>query len=170
MTTRPEVLRIHPVPHPRRASFALDHPYLEQCWGPVLGPSSVALLRHCMWHWQDATPAVVDAAELAAEIGLGRGTGGSSPLWHTIDRLARFAMVEVTGAEVAVYTEVTPVGARRLERLPAWTRRRHQAHMAGLVARPQPAVPPAEAAAAPRMAARLHQLTLAQPPARTLGR
>lgn len=46
-TTR--VIRFHGVPHPepriRQVGFSLDHPYVEQCWTPVLGPTSVLLLR-----------------------------------------------------------------------------------------------------------------------------
>ncbi len=99
MTTTPEVIDLHAVPHPvapvRRAGFALDDPYLEQCWTPVIGPSSVALLRHCAWRWQDAAPARVKTEDLAGELGLGRGTGRSSPIWHTIERVVRFRFAAV---------------------------------------------------------------------------
>lgn len=175
MTTRPEVLEIHPVrlPGTHGERFTLDHPYLEQCWGPVLGPSSVTLLRHCMWHWRDRVPAVVEAAELGAELGLGRGTSSNSPLWHTIDRLVRFRMAGVgaSPAELHVYTEVPALDPCRLARLPRWCRDRHEAHLAARLS--AMARPAAEAAPPPaaRMAAQLRRLTNNPPtPHASLGR
>jgi hypothetical protein len=82
----PASLEVHPAPHPRlgvhRAGFPLDNPYLEQCWIPVLGPSSVLLLRRVPWLWRDATPAEVDVAELGAQLGLRRG--GRPPQSHRL--------------------------------------------------------------------------------------
>lgn len=141
MTTTPEVIDLHAVPHPvapvRRAGFALDDPYLEQCWTPVIGPSSVALLRHCAWRWRDAAPARVRTEDLAGELGLGRGTGRSSPIWHTIDRVVRFRFAATASpGELHVYTEVPPVSARQLDRLPTWSRNQHErllaSHLDGL--------------------------------------
>src|SRR5438105_2076504 len=109
MTTTPEVLDLHAVPHPsapvRQAGFPLDHPYVEHCWTPVIGPTSVAFLRRCAWLWRDANPASVPTADLAGLLGLGRGTGRNSPLWHTVDRLVRFGFADAPAAnELQVYT------------------------------------------------------------------
>lgn len=130
MTPTPEVLKVHAVPHPvapvRQAGFALDHPYLEQCWSPVIGPSSVLLLRRCAWLWQEAEPALIPTAELAAQLGLGKGTASHSPLWHTVERIVRFRFAAMTTpGELEVYTEVPPVMERHLDRLPPWCRRQH---------------------------------------------
>lgn len=44
-----QLVRLHAVPHPsapvRQAGFPLDHPYIEQCWASLIGPTSVLLLR-----------------------------------------------------------------------------------------------------------------------------
>ena len=131
MTNTPEVLDLHAVPHPaapvRQAGFPLDHPYLEECWTPIIGPSSVLLLRRCPLLWREAAPARVGVEDLARQLGLGAGTGRSSPIWHTIERVVRFRFA-ATGppGELQVYTEVPPVPARQLDRLPSWCRREHE--------------------------------------------
>lgn len=130
MTPTPEVIELHAVPHPvapvRQAGFALDHPYLEQCWSPVIGPTSTLLLRRCAWLWQEAEPARIATAELAAQLGLGKGTGSSSPLWHTVERIVRFRFATMdTPGQLEIFTEVPPVMERHLDRLPPWCRRQH---------------------------------------------
>lgn len=170
MTTKPEVLDLHAVPHPsgpvRQAGFPLDHPYLEHCWTPVVGPSSVLLLRRCTWLWRDATPARIPTEELAGLLGLGKGTGSNSAIWHTIERIARFRFAAIpTPGEVQVYTEVPPVPAHQLDRLPRWCRTEHDrllgqhldalAQSAGQAAPVKGAPPPPHV----RMAQRLERLT-----------
>src|SRR3954463_16655907 len=94
MTTMPEVVDLHPVPHPsqpvRQAGFPLNHAYLEHCWAPLIGPSSVMLLRRCSDLWREAAPARIPTHELAMQLGLGKGTGRNSVVWHTLDRVVRF--------------------------------------------------------------------------------
>ena len=65
--------------------------FVEEFWLPIIGPSSLAVLR---WldrradQFQRATP--VDLAELAHAIGLGTSTTKHSPIVRTLDRLERF--------------------------------------------------------------------------------
>src|SRR2546421_1229986 len=93
MTPTPEVLDLHAVPHPsapvRQVGFPLDHPYLEHCWTPVIGPSQTLLLRRCAWLWREDEPASLPLEELAGQLGLGKGTGRNSPILHTINRGVR---------------------------------------------------------------------------------
>lgn len=180
MTTTPEVMDLHAVPHPaaqvRRAGFPLDHPYLEQCWAPVVGPSSVLLLRHCVLLWRDATPARVPTEDLARQIGLGRGTGRHSPLQHTIDRLVHFRFASrATPGELHIYTEVPPLSAHQLDRLPPWSRIQHDRllgpHLDGLARAAGQAPVPSEPPPHVRMAQNLDRLTNhAASQAPTLGR
>lgn len=146
----PDRLEIHPAAYPNlevhRAGFPLDHPYLEQCWSPILGPSSVLLLRHTAQLWRDSDPAVVDSADLAQQIGLGKGRGTHSPLGHTLNRIVRFRFAQWSGPGVLdVYTEVRPLRERDLSRVPAWSAGRHDEllsrHLDSLGASPPTAVP-----------------------------
>ena len=180
MTTTPEVIDLHAVPHPstqvRRAGFPLDHPYLEQCWAPLIGPSSVLLLRHCVSLWRDATPARVATEDLARQIGLGRGTGRHSPLWHTIERVVHFRFASVSTPDgLDIYTEVPPVPERQLDRLPTWSRDQHERllgqHLDGLVRSAGQAPTPSEPPPHVRMAQHLDRITNhAAVSAPTLGR
>ena len=132
MTLRPELIELHATPHPvpalRRSGFALDHPYLEQCWGPLIGPSSVALLRHCAARLAEAGgPVRVSTADLAAQLGRKPARGAHSPLWHTVDRLVRFSFARSSEdhARLAVYTSIAAVPGHVVHRLPTWSRQRH---------------------------------------------
>src|SRR5579884_2446847 len=126
----PHVLEVHPVRHwlaeVRQVGFPLHHPYLEECWTPVLGPSSVLLLRRCVALWGDAAPARVPVADLAAQLGLGRGTAPSSSIWRTVGRVIDHGFAFDAGpGELHVYTEVPPVPSLWLRRAPVWCREAH---------------------------------------------
>lgn len=128
---RTDLIRLHAASHPsvevRRAGFPLDHPYLEQCWTPILGPTSVVLLRRIPQLWREHDLTVeIPTGELAASIGLGKSHGRHGAMWRSLDRISRFRFAEPSGpGEIDVFTEFPPVGQRQLERLPAWNRRRH---------------------------------------------
>ncbi|HXH59446.1 hypothetical protein [Iamia sp.] len=117
----------HPDPKVRHAGFSLNHPYVEQCWGAVLGPSGVAVLRRLPVLWADHEPARIPAGELARSLGLGRGTGANSRLQHALDRTTRFGLADWTepGRALRVYTEVPPLDRHRLAQLPDWSHRAH---------------------------------------------
>lgn len=147
----------------RQAGFPLDHAYLEQCWTPVIGPSSVLFLRHCVTAWRQQIPAEVRTEDLSRQLGLGRGTSPSSPICHTIGRIVQFRFAAMPDArEIDVYTEVPPVPSRQLERLPTWARRQHDdllgQHLDGLARRAGQAPRPIEAPPHVRMNQHLDRL------------
>ena len=76
------VLTFTPVEHPdarvQRLGFDLSDPYVEQCWGPVIGPSATLLLRRIPTLWTDWVPATISHEELARSLGLAAGTGANS--------------------------------------------------------------------------------------------
>jgi len=136
-----QLVRLHAVPHPsapvRQAGFPLDHPYIEQCWAGLIGPTSVLLLRRLPVLWRENVSVEVELEDLAGSLGLGRSTGRNGSLQRTLDRLVRFRFAAVEGpADLAVFTEAPPVPAHRLDRLPAWCQSRHTqllgAHLDGL--------------------------------------
>jgi hypothetical protein len=172
----PSSLVVHPAPHPsfevHRAGFGLDHPYLELCWAPVLGPSSVLLLRRIPSLWQESAPVEVDLTELGAQLGLGGGAGRHSPMARTVERIVRFRFATWSQpSALEVFTEVPPLPQRHLDRVPRWCAQRHEqllsAHLdtlgrqaggvAAPVGSPFPRVPDAQ-----RMSARLDQLSAAR--------
>jgi hypothetical protein len=126
-----QVITLNPVSHPdrqvRRIGFELTDPYVEQCWAPLIGPSSTMLLRRLPELWSMHEPAEMEAKELSRSIGLGVGMGKNSPLVRTLDRLVRFRFARPGPSEpgLDVYTEVAPLGAHELAKVPQWSRDAH---------------------------------------------
>lgn len=131
----------HPLPAVHRVGFPLDHPYVERCWAPILGPSSILLLRRMPDLWKQAPTVGVPLDELARSLGLGAGTGRNSPMWRTLERVVTFRFAEWSGdRELDVFTEAPPLSPRHLDRVPQPTRDRHEqllgAHLDGLATQP----------------------------------
>ena len=129
------LVRLHPVAHPsaqvHRAGFGLDHPYIEQCWAPLLGPTSTLLLRRLPVLWHEHEHVEIEIGELARSLGLGASTGRHGSLQHTLDRLVRFRFADSEEPlDLRVFTEVAPVPTRQLDRLPQWCQNRH-VHLLG---------------------------------------
>lgn len=90
----------HPDAHVQRVGFDLADPYLEQCWGPVIGPSATLLLCRMSTQWSDRVPATITQGELARSLGLGAGTLANSRLVHAVDRTVRFGFASGTSKGV----------------------------------------------------------------------
>lgn len=179
----PTSLDIHPVPHPslevHRAGFPLEHPYVEQCWTPILGPSSVLLLRRAAYLWRAQTPAQVDPQDLARQIGIGYAGGLQSTLSRTVQRLVRFRFAEWSDqTSLGIYSEARPLQGRELRRLPDWCARQHEVlltrHLDELQAAPaakpgtvEPSPDPPDPAA--EMVARLSQFAASHQTERSAG-
>jgi hypothetical protein len=148
-----------------RMGFDLSHPYLEQCWAPVIGPSAVCFLRRVPALWAEGEPASIHVDELARSIGLGSKTGRRSTFAGTLDRIvnARFAEWRIPGEALDVYLQVRPVPEQRLERVPEWCARAHgrllASHLDGLASQGGPnKSAPTPRAPAVDLAARLDRL------------
>lgn len=137
-------LELHALPHPnpkvRRLGFDLSHPYVEQCWGSVVGPSGIAILRRVPVLWAEREPARIATDELARSLGLGASAVQHSRFQRSLDRLVQFRMAEWLdpGAVLGVYTEAAPLTERHLARASEWTRVTHQRllgkHLDGIAA------------------------------------
>lgn len=118
----------HPDPEVARRGFELDKPYVEMCWGSLLGPTATLLLRRLPMLWDVQHPATITHAELAGSLGLGLGAGSRSRLVRAMDRCVRFRVANWTseGNALAVYRRLPALSAHQLARLPDWTRQAHQ--------------------------------------------
>ena len=127
-----EVLSFTPVDHPdarvRRAGFDLSDPYVEQCWGPVIGPSATLLLRRMPTLWTERVPATITHSELGSSLGLGAGAGANSRLMNSLDRVVRYGLGawHEQGRSLDVYLRAPGLLPHQLERLPEWARRAHE--------------------------------------------
>ncbi|HEY8548235.1 MAG TPA: hypothetical protein VIL36_24420 [Acidimicrobiales bacterium] len=122
---RPEVVTIGSLPHPspavNRVGFPLDHPYVEQCMLPWLGPTAVLLLRRLPALWQDGDPVRIPSEDLAGLFGVRWGQMG-----RTIDRLAQFGLARRPALErLHVFDRCAPLPERLLDRMPERARDAH---------------------------------------------
>ena len=95
--------------------------YAETYWLPVLGPSALwAMRRLATLAEAKPTGGTLRLAELGPELGLGAGTGRSSPLVRTLARLVFFGMAEIDRRSPALRVRLAmpPLAARHLRRLP----------------------------------------------------
>jgi hypothetical protein len=108
--------------------FPLLHPYLEQVWLPVIGPSTVLALRSIGRSLgTDLTPFELHLPTLAAELGLGSGTGPNSVVQRTIARIIRFGHARVIDpATLEVAALIRPVTESQVSRLPQSIQATHQ--------------------------------------------
>ena len=116
----PSVVVVKPWRDPlvERCGFPVNSPYVETAWLPILGPSATLALRR-LGLLATARPegVEVDVGDLAADLGLGRGTGRNSIIARTLRRLETFGMAHWRGDELEIRTVVAPLPARHAERL-----------------------------------------------------
>lgn len=116
----PPVVVVKPWRDPlvERCGFPVNSPYVEAAWLPILGPSATLALRR-LGLLVTARPdgVEVDLRDLAADLGIGKGTGRQSIIARTLRRLENFGMAQWRGRELEVRTVVAPLSARHAERL-----------------------------------------------------
>ena len=106
--------------------------YVERFWLPVLGPSTVWLLRR-LADGLDEHPEgfELDLAETARALGVGMRGGRNSPMVKTIERTCRFGAARMYGAGgLAVRRRLAPLTRAQVERLPDPLREEHAAWLA----------------------------------------
>jgi hypothetical protein len=126
-------------PHPNRmvrgSGITPTDPYLEWCWLPVVGPSTVALVRHVADLTAESGDARIPMGDLSRLLGLGRVVdipGRNNKLVRTIVRAEQFGLGFTSlgvaeGATFGIHDHLALVPARLLERLPAVAWQRHVA-------------------------------------------
>lgn len=100
----------------------LGHPvhsdYVETYWLPLIGPTSVLLIRRLIQEVAGHPDGVtVDTARLAHALGLGIRGGANSPLWRTLNRCHRFGVLHLVGHRVVARTHLAPLTARQREQV-----------------------------------------------------
>lgn len=117
----PAALSSNQVRHSLRSS------YVEEFWLPVLGPSTVLLLR-MVDNRLDRSPAgfTLDVDATARELGIGHRQGRNSPMARTIQRCCSFGVARiVNGHQLLVHRTLPALTSRQVNRLPDALRARH---------------------------------------------
>ncbi|MEM7095610.1 MAG: hypothetical protein AAF567_21595 [Actinomycetota bacterium] len=116
--------------------------YVEMFWLPVLGPSSLLLLRRLAQRF-DAEPRgfEIDCAQLSREIGLGPRLTPRAPFVRTVDRCIKFQLATLSGDLLHVRRTMPNLTSGQQRALTEPLRRRHAMHTS-----PNPRVRPVPAA------------------------
>jgi hypothetical protein len=129
------IRRPHTNPMVRACGIEPTDPYLEWCWLPVVGPSTVALVRHVADLTSPTGEARIPLSDLGRLLGLGAVDVPSrnNKLVRTLGRAEQFGLaftsIGVPGESVTfgIHNEIALVPTRLLERLPEVARQRHLA-------------------------------------------
>lgn len=101
--------------------------YVETYWLPVLGPSTVWLLRRFAAELDDAPAgAELEVDDLARRLGIGERRGSNSPFARTLKRCVDFQMASWQRDVLAVRRRLPPLARRHLRRLPESLQREHE--------------------------------------------
>lgn len=101
--------------------------YVETYWTPVLGPTSLMLLRRIAGLLEaspDGFP--LPLGPTAAALGIGHRGGINSPMTRTLARLVTFGMASIQGDAYAVRRTLPPLARRHVMRLPGHLVERHR--------------------------------------------
>lgn len=103
--------------------------YVERFWLGVVGPSVVFLVRRLARGLEEHPHGfTVSLPDTARAIGLSPGLSRSAPISKTIERACMFGLMRRDGDDgIEVRTQLPPLNARQLRRLPLAVRNSHEA-------------------------------------------
>ncbi len=102
-------------------------PYIEAVWTPVIGPSSALGWQRLARIAAAAQPELmIDSAEFAASLGLGRGLGRNAQISRTIARLEAFGTLHRSDDTLGVRLALPDVPEHQVARLCATAQLGHQ--------------------------------------------
>jgi hypothetical protein len=109
-------------------------PYVERCWLPILGPSTLLFLRFAVRALErEPSGAELDVVELARSLGLGGRTGDHAPFRRMLARATDFRIARVDDHNaVAVRRHLPELSKRQLEKAPVLVRDAHGALRRGV--------------------------------------
>jgi hypothetical protein len=129
------VLHVRPWPDDvvDRAGYDPRSPYAEDFWLPVLGPSTLWLLRRFAAGFDYSPDGFdLDLAETARSLGLSDRADRGSPFLRALNRTVGFGMAKLTGLEgLAVRRRLPPLSHRQVGHLSPALQERHAAWQAG---------------------------------------
>lgn len=114
------------------AGFAIDDPYIEMFWLPVLGPTATWLARRLasgLTHSPQSNEYTCDMVDLALALGVSYTHGRHNPFARALHRCVMFGVSQNIAVEpirtIAVRTILPRIPHRHLTRLPLQLRIAH---------------------------------------------
>jgi len=112
------------------AGFAVNDPYVEMFWLPILGPTATWLLRRLAGGLEhNPNGYAVDMQDLARGIGVAYSTGRHNPFARALHRCVMFGVAQqiamLPERTIAVRTNIPALPTRHVSRLPEQLRIAH---------------------------------------------
>lgn len=127
----PAVLHILPWPDEVIDHLGLDprSPYVEEFWLPVLGPSTLLLVRRLAAGFDYSPDGFdLDLDETARSLGIGDRSGRHSPFLRSVNRTLAFGLARLSEPdELSVRRRLPPLSRGQLSRLSSSLQARHAA-------------------------------------------
>lgn len=106
-----------------QGGYAIDDPYIEMFWLPILGPTATWLVRRLAGGLQHQPNGyTVDMADLARGIGVSYTPGRHNPFARALSRCTMFGAAQQIAVQphrtIAVRSVLPQLPARHLSRLP----------------------------------------------------
>jgi len=97
--------------------------YVERYWLGLLGPTATWLVRRLADRLEYEPEGFdLDLGAMAAELGVGHRTGRHAPIARTLQRCARFGVIDLSPDALRVRRRLPPLTSFQAERLPAHLR------------------------------------------------
>jgi len=114
-------------PNADKIGFDARSDYAETFWLPVLGPSTLLLLRNIAQRFDDEPDGVLlSIPETARALGIGSRSGRNSAFHRSINRMVNFSMARtIDDSTLAVRRILPPLHSGQVRRLTARGQRRH---------------------------------------------
>lgn len=105
--------------------------YAETFWLPILGPSTLLLLRNMAQRFDDEPAGlIIDIDETASALGIGSRRGRNSAFHRSVNRIVNFAMARtIDDATLEVRRIIPPLHSGQVRRLTAGGQRLHDKFM-----------------------------------------
>jgi hypothetical protein len=112
------------------SGFAVNDPYVEMFWLPILGPTATWLLRRLAGGLEHNPQGyAVDMQDLARGIGVAYSTGRHNPFARALHRCVMFGVAQqiamLPERTIAVRTNIPALPTRHVSRLPEQLRIAH---------------------------------------------
>lgn len=122
-----------------RLGYDARSTYVERFWLPVLGPSTVFLLRHLARGLDEAPSGFAcDLETTARALGLGERHGRNAPFFRTVARAVDFDAARIAGGRLIVRRRLAPLARRHVARLPEALQAEHERFLRVEARRPRP--------------------------------
>ncbi len=108
-------------------TYPLYHQYFEDFWLPIIGPTTVLLLRQLYRKYEtEQGPYWVNCIELSRSLGLGHRAGANGPLWRSIKRSDRFGLAALEANELRFALRVPILNTSQQSLLTTTLKRKHE--------------------------------------------